>query len=203
MKSVTNSDHLHGLFCIYRKRSLIPFHVSDFDQKVYKRMCDMIYLNYYWYFRKWKNRKCAIIAYVMHTRDVPSWDTRTAIFAAIDVIIFKKTNHAWGLQRKLRKKRRFGQFMCNNCNCDAYEKCSIVGYMPIGFCCSNCYLYDEHHTCLETKTKRALKKNAKIPVEKIRPISTKIEGSLLKVVVERQGKKVPIYIDLQKQFQGK
>ena len=42
--------------------------------------------------------------------------------------------------------------MCHNCNCDFFEKCSIVGYMPVGFCCENCILYDEYTTCLKSKT---------------------------------------------------
>jgi hypothetical protein len=33
--------------------------------------------------------------------------------------------------------------MCNNCYCENYEKCSIVGYQPFGFCCNLCVYYDE------------------------------------------------------------
>ena len=86
--------------------------------------------------------------------------------------------------------------MCNNCNCDNFDQCSIVGYLPVGFCCSNCYLYDEAHTCLKTKTKYATSEGTEI----IEPISTTIEGGLLKVEIKKKGKKVPIYIDLQKQL---
>jgi hypothetical protein len=91
--------------------------------------------------------------------------------------------------------------MCNNCNCENYDRCSIVGYMPIGFCCSNCDLYDELYTCLHTKTKR--KKAEKVPTEEIHPISTKIEGGLLKVVIDQKGKKIPIVIDIQKQLESR
>ena len=28
--------------------------------------------------------------------------------------------------------------MCNNCFCDNITKCSIIGYLPIGFCCESC-----------------------------------------------------------------
>ena len=28
--------------------------------------------------------------------------------------------------------------MCNFCECDNIEQCSIVGKIPIGFCCENC-----------------------------------------------------------------
>ncbi|TFG16812.1 MAG: hypothetical protein EU531_05235 [Promethearchaeota archaeon] len=37
--------------------------------------------------------------------------------------------------------------MCNNCDCENYERCSIVGYLPYGVCCPNCVKYDEVHTC--------------------------------------------------------
>ena len=37
--------------------------------------------------------------------------------------------------------------MCNNCDCENYEQCSIVGYLPYGVCCPNCVNYDEAHTC--------------------------------------------------------
>ncbi|MFX1314548.1 MAG: hypothetical protein ACFE9T_01690 [Promethearchaeota archaeon] len=88
--------------------------------------------------------------------------------------------------------------MCNNCNCDAFDKCSIVGYMPVGFCCSNCVLYDEAHTCLTSKSKP---KQGVKELENIKPISTTIEDGLLKVVIKKKKKEIPIYIDLQKQFE--
>ena len=78
--------------------------------------------------------------------------------------------------------------MCNNCNCDDYEKCSIVGYMPVGFCCSKCKLYDEAHTCLKTKTKRE-KCITDEKLEELKPISTSIENGILKVEIGVKGKK--------------
>ena len=92
--------------------------------------------------------------------------------------------------------------MCNNCNCDAYDQCSIVGYMPVGFCCSKCVLYDENHTCLKTKTKRDMNEKAGIG-EEIRPLSTSIENGMLKVVIGKKDEKIPIFIDLQKQLGSK
>jgi hypothetical protein len=92
--------------------------------------------------------------------------------------------------------------MCNNCNCDGYDKCSIVGYLPIGFCCSHCVLYDETRTCLLTKTKYleecAISKG---PEVEFKLISTSIEGSLLRVVIDNKGQQVPIYIDLKKHLE--
>ncbi len=88
--------------------------------------------------------------------------------------------------------------MCNNCNCDDYELCSIVGNMPVGFCCSRCYLHDENCTCLKMKTKRIEVLNEKEP--HINPIRTTIENGMLKVVIEQEDKEIPIYIDLKKQL---
>ena len=82
--------------------------------------------------------------------------------------------------------------MCNNCNCEAYDQCSIVGYMPVGFCCTKCYLYNEVHTCLESRTKGK--------VSKIEPVSATIEDGVLKVVVRKDDKEVPLVIDLDKQL---
>lgn len=82
--------------------------------------------------------------------------------------------------------------MCNSCNCDGYDQCSIVGYMPIGFCCTKCYLYDEKLTCLKSQLKEK--------ASKIRPVSAKIEGGVLKVVVKKDEKEVPLVIDLDKQL---
>jgi hypothetical protein len=88
--------------------------------------------------------------------------------------------------------------VCNNCNCENYEQCSIVGYMPIGFCCSKCVLYDEKHTCLNTKTK---KKTTVHKDELLEPISTSIENGLLRVVIKKDNKEIPVYIDLQKHLE--
>ncbi len=84
------------------------------------------------------------------------------------------------------------QKMCNNCNCEAYDQCSIVGYMPVGFCCTKCYLYNEQHTCLESRSKGK--------ASKVEPVSAKIEDGVLKVVVMKDKKEVPLVIDLDKQF---
>ena len=39
--------------------------------------------------------------------------------------------------------------MCNHCDCGQgmAEQCSILGSMPIGFCCENCIGYENRHTC--------------------------------------------------------
>jgi len=90
--------------------------------------------------------------------------------------------------------------MCNNCNCDNYDKCSIVGYIPIGFCCEKCNLYDEKRTCLQSQS--SVKTELKLPGG-VEPISTSIEGGLLKVVIKQDDKEIPLYIDLKKHLESK
>ncbi len=87
--------------------------------------------------------------------------------------------------------------MCQNCNCDFRDRCSIVGYITSpGFCCEKCVLYDENHTCLKARLK--VKLDEEIDLEKLEPISTKIEKGMLKILIAQKGKEIPIIIDLQK-----
>jgi hypothetical protein len=90
--------------------------------------------------------------------------------------------------------------MCQNCNCDFFDRCSIVGYMPIGFCCENCYLYDKNRTCLhsKSKTKEEEKPGTKV-IEKIILHSATVEGELLKISISQKDvEEKTIYIDLKK-----
>ncbi len=94
--------------------------------------------------------------------------------------------------------------MCKNCNCDFFDRCSIVGYMPVGFCCENCFLYDEYNTCLKSKS------NSKIDVEEkvdnlgdIKLINASIEGELLKVSIKHKDEiEKTLFIDLKKYLQS-
>ena len=56
--------------------------------------------------------------------------------------------------------------MCNKCECDNIDKCSIVGNIPLGFCCPKCNFYNEDHTCLNFKVKTQ---------EKIKAMTQKID----------------------------
>jgi len=85
--------------------------------------------------------------------------------------------------------------MCNNCNCDNYEKCSIHGYMPVGFCCSHCFLYDENRTCLKSQMKQEKK------IHKIQTVDATIKNGVLKVTVKQDNEKFPIFIDLEKKLE--
>jgi hypothetical protein len=50
--------------------------------------------------------------------------------------------------------------MCNDCECDNYEKCSIVGNIPLGFCCPECKFYEGENSCLKSKIKMEEQKKA-------------------------------------------
>jgi len=94
--------------------------------------------------------------------------------------------------------------MCQNCNCDFFDRCSIVGYMPIGFCCENCYLYDKYRTCLNSKTKGEEEKEPRIEsVREIKLINASIDGELLKVRITQTGEKEKtLLIDLKKYLES-
>lgn len=81
--------------------------------------------------------------------------------------------------------------MCKSCDCDNYEKCSIVGYMPIGYCCSLCNQYEEHKTCINEEDKE-------IPVSGsvIKLIKSEIKDNDLFIIIEKEGKEFKLRIDL-------
>lgn len=37
--------------------------------------------------------------------------------------------------------------MCNQCECENEQLCSIKGYMPHGSCCEKCINYNKKHSC--------------------------------------------------------
>ncbi|MHA1669694.1 MAG: hypothetical protein ACTSV5_03850 [Promethearchaeota archaeon] len=43
--------------------------------------------------------------------------------------------------------------MCNSCSCDYDDKCSIVGCVPVGFCCPKCEFYNESLDCIRSKVR--------------------------------------------------
>ncbi len=85
--------------------------------------------------------------------------------------------------------------MCKECSCDNYEKCSIVGFMPIGFCCENCILFRKEYVC-ENISPKTESKPSKTIVSKIKLVHASIEGENLKVVIEKNRKKIPLHFDL-------
>ena len=37
--------------------------------------------------------------------------------------------------------------MCNECNCEGIDLCSIIGYQPECACCPKCDSWDEEQSC--------------------------------------------------------
>jgi hypothetical protein len=72
--------------------------------------------------------------------------------------------------------------------------------MPVGFCCENCFLYDEYTTCLKSETRIKEEDDSdEEKVEIIKLIGASIEGDLLKVVIKHEEKKEKtLFIDLKK-----
>jgi hypothetical protein len=72
--------------------------------------------------------------------------------------------------------------MCNKCDCDHSDQCSIVGYQPYGACCSLCASWDEEHTCPYYEvvtTKVSLAKS------KLFQVASKEKAQAMMVSVER------------------
>ena len=78
------------------------------------------------------------------------------------------------------------KIMCPNC--EALDRCSIVNQLPIGYDCSY------YTPVLELKV--PLTTEVKGEAETISPIKTTIEDGILKVVLKKGEKKVPLYIPL-------
>jgi len=43
--------------------------------------------------------------------------------------------------------------MCNFCDCENYDKCSIIGNIPMGFCCPKCVNFNEERSCKRSVSK--------------------------------------------------
>jgi len=71
--------------------------------------------------------------------------------------------------------------MCNNCDCDGIDRCSIVGYQSYGACCSMCASFDEEHTCLNYET---VAKMLTISKSEIFKVASKEKDRELEVLIE-------------------
>ena len=69
--------------------------------------------------------------------------------------------------------------------------------MPLGFCCENCNLFISECICVNIASKTEITTPNAIE-NSLKLIHTSIEGEILKVIIEREGKKIPIHFDLKK-----
>lgn len=43
--------------------------------------------------------------------------------------------------------------MCNSCSCENADRCSVVGCVPVGFCCPKCEFYNESLDCIRSQVR--------------------------------------------------
>ena len=80
------------------------------------------------------------------------------------------------------------EFMCNNCNCENYEQCSIVGYMPVGFCCPNCAVYDEIYTCYKAQHPSLVSEKKEEPKNILAMISRPVRVTKKEITISKEKK---------------
>lgn len=69
--------------------------------------------------------------------------------------------------------------------------------MPIGFCCENCILFSSESVCVNIFSKKEITKSKTIE-DKIILIHASIEDEILKIIIEQEGKRMPLHLDLNK-----
>ncbi|MFW9899614.1 MAG: hypothetical protein ACFFDO_10195 [Candidatus Thorarchaeota archaeon] len=84
--------------------------------------------------------------------------------------------------------------MVDNCNCQNADRCSIIGYLRAGFDCPYFKPMDAESTFEITFSSLITE------IEKMVPLKTSIKGGILKVVIKKEGKKIPLEIDLKQEL---
>ena len=85
--------------------------------------------------------------------------------------------------------------MVDNCNCENIDRCSIIGYLPAGFNCPHFKPMDAEST-FETTDVSSLIRSTEMFV----PMEATIKNGVLKVVLKKEGKKIPLEIDIQQEL---
>ncbi|TFG21660.1 MAG: hypothetical protein EU529_12850 [Promethearchaeota archaeon] len=84
--------------------------------------------------------------------------------------------------------------MVGNCNCENIDRCSIIGYLPAGFECPYFRPIDAESKFESTGSKLIT------GTQKMVPLKTTIKNGVLKVVINKEGKKIPLEIDIQQEL---
>ena len=78
--------------------------------------------------------------------------------------------------------------MVNKCNCKNVDRCSIVDTLPAGFKCP-------YFVPIDADSKfEMLESSITTATEEV--VETKIKNGMLEVVIQKEGKKVPVKIDI-------
>ena len=85
--------------------------------------------------------------------------------------------------------------MVDNCSCEKVDRCSIIGYLQAGFICPYFAPIDADST-FETADISSLLPAAEMVV----PMETTIKDGVLRVVIKKEGKKIPLEIDIQQEL---
>lgn len=72
--------------------------------------------------------------------------------------------------------------MCNKCDCDHSDQCSIVGYLSYGACCAMCVHYDEAHTC---PSYQMVTQNLTVSKSELFPMVSKKKSRAIAYSIER------------------
>lgn len=75
--------------------------------------------------------------------------------------------------------------MCNSCDCENSDQCSIVGYQPKSACCSLCANWDEAHSCVNYQTMLAECTESKIVDLIPNKIVKKVKGSIKEISLDQ------------------
>ena len=84
--------------------------------------------------------------------------------------------------------------MVDNCDCQNIDRCSIIGYLPAGFDCPYFKPIDAESTFESTDSKLIT------GTQKMVPLKTTIKNGVLKVVIKKEGKEIPLEIDIQEEL---
>lgn len=85
--------------------------------------------------------------------------------------------------------------MVDNCNCENIDRCSIIGYLPAGFVCP-------HFRPIDAESNfKSIDSNLITGTQKMVALKTSIKDGILKVVIKKEGKKIPLEIDLKQEIE--
>ena len=85
--------------------------------------------------------------------------------------------------------------MADNCNCENIDRCSIIGYLQPGFECPYFAPIDAD-SVFDSGDISSLIRSTEMLV----PMETTIKDGVLKVVINKEGKKIPLEIDIKQEL---
>jgi len=84
--------------------------------------------------------------------------------------------------------------MVNDCKCEKIDRCSIIGYLQAGFDCPYFAPIDAD-SVFDSGDISSL-----LPTEMVVPMETSIKNGVLKVVIDKAGKRIPVEINIKQEL---